>query len=55
MKYAFLGLAILLAVLWIVARLVLALSGVFLHILWIAALVFFAIWLFGALTGRPRV
>ncbi|MDX2081622.1 MAG: hypothetical protein SFU53_12640 [Terrimicrobiaceae bacterium] len=55
MKYTFLGLAILLAILWVVARLVLALSGVFLHVLWIAALVFFVIWLFGVISGRSRV
>ena len=39
-------LAIALIVLWILVRMVFAVTGFFLHLLWIAALIFAAIWLF---------
>lgn len=38
-------LAILLLIIWVVARVVLAVTGFFLHLLWIMAIVLFAIWL----------
>ena len=38
-------LAILLLVIWVVARVVLAVTGLFLHLLWVMAIVLFAIWL----------
>lgn len=52
MKHSLLGLAILLIVIWFVVRVVLAVSGFFLHILWIAALVALAFWLFGLVSGK---
>jgi hypothetical protein len=44
-KHALIGLAILLVVIWVIARVMLAVTSVALHILWIAALIFFVIWL----------
>ena len=38
-------LAILLLIIWIVARVVLAVTGFFLHLLWVMAIVLFVIWL----------
>jgi hypothetical protein len=52
---ALLYIAILLVVLWVVARVVGFVAGAMLNILWIVALVLFAIWIFGMLTGRTRV
>lgn len=52
---ALLPIAILLVVIWIVARVVGWVAGAMLNILWIVALVLFVIWLFGMLTGRSRV
>ena len=37
--------AILLLIIWVVARLVLAVTGFFLHLLWIGALLLFVLWL----------
>ena len=45
-------LAIALFVAWIVLRLVLAMTGGLLHLLWLGALIFLAIWLFQQMTGR---
>ena len=50
-----LWLAILLVVIWVVARLVGFVAGALLNLLWIAALVLLAIWLFRLVTGRRRV
>ena len=49
-------LAVLLFVLWIVLRLVLAVSGGFLHLLWIGAIIFALIWAFRIISGHktPR-
>ncbi|HEX5521728.1 MAG TPA: hypothetical protein VFX29_08510 [Longimicrobiaceae bacterium] len=47
--------AILLVVIWVVARLVGFVAGALLNLLWIVALVLFVIWLFGVITGRRRV
>lgn len=38
-------LAILLLVVWLVARVALAITGFFLHLLWVLALVLLAVWL----------
>jgi len=43
--------AIGLIVLWAVLRLALAVTGVLLHLLWIAAIVLAALWLIGRLRG----
>ena len=45
------ALAALLLVVWIVLKLTLAITGALLHLLWIAAVVMFAIWLIGKLRG----
>jgi hypothetical protein len=47
--------AILLIVIWVVARIVGFVAGALLNLLWIVALVLFVIWLFGLLTGRRRI
>jgi hypothetical protein len=47
--------AILLIIIWAVARLVAGVAGALLNILWIVALVMLVIWLFGLITGRNRV
>jgi hypothetical protein len=47
----FLVLAIFLMILWLVLRVALALTGVFLHLIWILAIVFAVLWLFGKLRG----
>lgn len=47
--------AVLLIVIWIVARLVGWAAGMLLNLLWIAALVLLVIWLIGLVTGRRRV
>jgi hypothetical protein len=47
--------AILLIIIWAVARLVAGVAGALLNILWIVALVMLVIWLFGLVTGRNRL
>jgi hypothetical protein len=44
-------LAVALLVLWILLRLVFAVTGFFLNLLWIAALLFCAFWLFRKFAG----
>ncbi len=46
-----LSLAIFLLILWIVLRVALALTGVFLHVIWILAVILFVIWLIGKFRG----
>jgi hypothetical protein len=43
--------ALVLIVIWAVARLVAGVAGVLLNLLWIAAIVLLLIWLFGVITG----
>jgi hypothetical protein len=45
-------LAVFLLVLWVILRLALALTGVFLHLLWIAAIILVVMWLIGKIRGR---
>ena len=52
---ALLPIAILLVVVWIVARVVGFVAGALLHLLWIVALILLAIWVFNRVTGRTRV
>ncbi|MBA4157755.1 MAG: hypothetical protein H0X65_09810 [Gemmatimonadetes bacterium] len=52
---ALLGIAILLIVIWAVARIVGFVAGAMLNLLWIVALVLLVIWLVGFITGRNRV
>ena len=46
-----LGLAVFLLIVWIVLRLVLATTALFLHALWIIAIVLVVMWLIGKLSG----
>ena len=46
-----LALAVFLLVLWVVLRIALALTGVFLHLIWIAAVVMTVIWIIGKIRG----
>ncbi|MEO7099367.1 MAG: hypothetical protein ABI162_08390 [Luteolibacter sp.] len=48
---AMLGVAIFLLILWVVLKLILMVTGGFLHLLWIAAVVLFVLWLLGRLRG----
>ncbi len=47
-----LSLAVFLLILWAVLRIALALTGVFLHLLWIAAIILAVMWLVGKLRGK---
>lgn len=44
-------LAAFLVILWVVLRLALAITGVFLHLLWVAAIVLAIFWLVGKFRG----
>ena len=46
MKHSLIFLALLLVVIWVVARLVLAVTSVALHGLWILAIILVILWLF---------
>jgi hypothetical protein len=51
MKHGLIFLAIVLVAIWIVARVVLAVTSVALHLLWVLAIIFAIIWLVGRLKG----
>lgn len=44
-------LALLLLTMWVILRVALAVTGVFLHLLWIVALVLAVLWIIGKLRG----
>lgn len=44
-------LAVSLVILWVILRVALAITGVFLHLLWVAAIVLAIIWLVNKLRG----
>jgi hypothetical protein len=44
-------LAIFLVILWVILRVALAITGVFLHLLWVAAIILAIFWLVGKLRG----
>jgi hypothetical protein len=44
-------LAIVLVILWVVARVFLAVTGAMLHLLWIVAVICFVIWIFKRVAG----
>ncbi len=46
-----LSLAIVLMILWVILRVALAVTGVFLHALWIIAIILAVLWLVGKLRG----
>ncbi len=45
-------LAAFLLILWVVLRLALAITGVFLHLIWIAAVIIAVFWLVGKIRGK---
>ena len=45
MNHSFVWIAVALVVIWILARLVLAVTSFFLHLLWIGAIIFLLVWL----------
>lgn len=47
-----LGTALFLLILWVVLRVALAVTGVFLHLLWIIAIVLAVLWVVGKLRGK---
>lgn len=48
---AIIAIAILLMIAWVVLRIALAVTSGLLHLLWIVALVFFALWVWDKLSG----
>lgn len=53
--HSLLWIALVLLVLWVVARVIGFVAGVALNLLWIVALVLLVMWLFSFITGRRRV
>jgi hypothetical protein len=49
MKHAMILLAVVLMVIWVVARVTLAVTSVALHLLWVAAIILAILWLVGRL------
>jgi hypothetical protein len=46
-----LSLAVLLLIVWVILKVALAVTGAFLHILWILAVILFVIWVVGKIRG----
>jgi hypothetical protein len=53
MKHSLLWIAVLLIVIWVIARLTLAVTSLALHILWIVAVIMIIIWLIGLIRKTP--
>jgi hypothetical protein len=51
-KHSFLWIAVLLVIIWVVARVVLAVTSVALHLLWVLAIIALVVWLVGRVTKR---
>jgi len=51
-KHSLLWIAILLVVVWVVVRVILAVTSVALHLLWIVAIIAAVIWLIGRVSSR---
>jgi hypothetical protein len=49
MKHALIFIAITLVIIWIIARVILAVTSVALHVLWIVAIILAVVWLIGRL------
>ena len=49
MKHAMILLAVVLVIIWVVARVALAVTSVALHLLWVAAIILAIVWLIGRL------
>lgn len=52
MMNVLLGIAVVLLIIWLVAKLALAVSGALLHLLWIIAIALVVIWLIGKIRGK---
>jgi hypothetical protein len=53
MKHSLLWIAVLLIVIWVIARLTLAVTSLALHMLWIVAVTMIIIWLMGLIRKTP--
>jgi hypothetical protein len=53
MKHSLLWIAVLLIVIWVIARLTLAVTSLALHILWIVAVIMIIIWLIRLIRKTP--
>jgi len=53
MKHSLLWIAVLLIVIWVIARLTLAITSLALHILWIVAVIMIIIWLIALIRKTP--
>lgn len=51
MKHALILLAVVLIVIWVVARVVLTVTSLALHLLWVVAIILAIVWLVGRLKG----
>ena len=49
MKHVLILLAVVLVIIWVVARVALAVTSVALHLLWVAAIILAIVWLIGRL------
>jgi hypothetical protein len=49
MKHVLILLAVVLVIIWVIARVTLAVTSVALHLLWVAAIILAIIWLIGRL------
>lgn len=47
-----LGLAAFLLILWVILWVALKITGLFLHLLWVAAIILFVVWLVGKIRGK---
>ncbi len=46
-------LAFLLLIIWVVLRVALAVTGVFLNVIWVIAVILAILWLIGKIRGKP--
>lgn len=51
MKHALILLAVVLIVIWVVARVVLTVTSLALHLLWVVAIILAVVWVVGRLKG----
>ena len=47
-----LGLAAFLLILWVILWVALKITGLFLHLLWVVAVILFVVWLVGKIQGK---
>ena len=47
-----LGLAVFLLILWVILWAALKITGLFLHLVWVAAVILFVLWLVGKIRGN---